>query len=312
MADISFSIITPCLNRVQYIGAAIESAKNQDYPVFEHIIMDGCSTDGTLDLLRKYPHLIVSSEPDQGMYDALNKGIARSHGNIISLLNSDDTYTQGALKAVVEAFEQYPNAEAVVGGTEVFVEDEKGLQIVHTEKTIESNEFWFRIIQGHPGTNAWFFRRQVFERLGGFDTRLRWSADRKFLIHITLDGGIRPIPIHKILYSYRRHSGSATITTLDSRDPGYGFTRINTLQEDIFLLSEFLQRKKLPSEIRRRMLREHGERCYRLAATAAYHHKRKIALRAVITGLTRNLFWPFVFMDMAIKRLVKELPARHG
>jgi len=312
MSNISFSIITPCLNRVQYIGAAIESTQNQDYPVFEHIVMDGGSTDGTLDLLKKYPHLTLVSEPDHGMYDALNNGIARAQGDIIGLLNSDDMYTRGAFTAVVEAFEQHPEAEAVVGGVEVFVEDEQGIQIVDTAAAIESGEFWFRIIQGPPVTNAWFFRRQVFERMGDFDTRLRWSADRKFLIHISLDGGIRPIPIYKILYRYRQHSGSATITTLDSRDPRYGFTRMKTLQEDIILLNEFLERKDLPSEVRRRLRREHGERCYRLAATAAYHHYGKIAMRAVKTGFSRDLFWSFVFLDMATKRLIKEFPGRHG
>jgi glycosyltransferase involved in cell wall biosynthesis len=312
MTSLSLSIVTPCLNRAAFIEDAIWSVLAQDYPHFEHIVRDGGSTDGTLELLDKYSHLILTSEPDAGMYEALNKGISQAHGDIIGLLNTDDLYAPGAFTAVVETFDQHPEAEAVVGGTEVFTEDESGIHITEADGTIEPWEFWYRIIQGHPVTNAWFFRRRVFERLGGFDTRLRWAADRKYLIHITLDGGVRPIPIHKMLYRYRQHSGSATITDLDSRDPRYGFTRIKILQEDVCLLGEFLERKRLPAEVRRRLRREHGERCYRLAATAVYHRQGKIAWTAMKSGFRQDLFWPVVFLDMAARRLGKEWPGQHG
>jgi len=310
MTSPTISIITPCLNRVQLVGAAVESVLEQDYPALEHIVMDGGSTDGTLDLLRKYPRLRLVSEPDKGMYDAINKGIRLASGGIIGLLNTDDLYTPGALKSVAEAFEQHPEAQAVVGGVTKFVEDETGLHVLDTIPAIESREFWFRVIQGHPVTNAWFFRREVFERLGGFDVRMRWSADRYFLIRIALDGGVRPVPIRRVLYQYRQHSGSVTITTLDSRDPRYGPLRIEILQEDIFALDEFLRRRDLPGEVRRRLHREHSERCYRLSATAVYHRLWHSAAQAASRGWRRDPFWPLIFVEMAARRLVKELSGR--
>ena len=89
------SIITASLNRKKFIGAAIESVLAQNYPNFEHWIIDGGSSDGTLAFLKQYPHLKVLSEPDRGVYDAWNKGIARASGEVVGFLNTDDQYTPG-------------------------------------------------------------------------------------------------------------------------------------------------------------------------------------------------------------------------
>ncbi len=299
------SIITPCLNRSGFIREAIESVLNQDYPDFEHIIMDGGSTDGSLDILHSYSHLRVVSEPDQGMYDAINKGIRLARGEIIGLLNTDDLYAEGCFNAVAAAFEQNPETLAVVGGITTFKDSRKGPLVVNSVPTIEPEELWMRLIEGHPVTNAWFFRRVLFEQVGLFDDQYRYSADRFFLIHLTLDGGVRPVPIHRVLYHYRQHSGSATITTLDSRSPQHGALRMKTLEEDIRGLEAFLDRPVLPAEIRQRMRHDHSVRCYRLAATAFYHRKFSLASGTIRRGLQQNPQLPFIFVKMAVKRLMK-------
>ena len=84
------SIITPTLNRAHFLEEAIESVRAQDFPDCEHLIVDGGSTDGTLEMLARHPHLRVVSEPDRGLYDALNKGLRLGSGEIVGLLNSDD------------------------------------------------------------------------------------------------------------------------------------------------------------------------------------------------------------------------------
>jgi glycosyltransferase involved in cell wall biosynthesis len=121
------SIITPCLNSVGVIEQAIASVRCQNYPKVEHIIIDGGSKDGTLSVLEKYPDLRIISEPDQGLYDALNKGIRAAGGEVIGHLNSDDLYEVGALDKVVEAFRNHPEAEAVCGGAIVFSDTADGL-----------------------------------------------------------------------------------------------------------------------------------------------------------------------------------------
>jgi len=87
---VKISIITPTLNHAQYIEDTILSVKNQDYSDFEHIIIDGGSTDGTVDILKKYPHLIWISEKDSGQSNAINKGFKMASGDILAWINSDD------------------------------------------------------------------------------------------------------------------------------------------------------------------------------------------------------------------------------
>ena len=301
------SIITPCLNRADFIREAVESVLAQKYPNFEHIIMDGGSTDSTLDILRAYPHLRVVSESDRGMYDGINKGLRLASGEIIGLLNTDDLYAAACFNTVATTFSKHPDTLAVVGGITVFTEGKDGPVTIETVPTIETDELWYRLIQGHPVTNAWFFKPGVFSRIGYFDVRYRYSADRFFLIKAALDGGVRPVPIHRVLYHYRRHSGSATISSLDSRTPEYGSLRIKVLEEDVEALTELLVRPALPTEVRRLIRREHGERCYRLSATALYHHRWREAFSSAWQGWRRNFLWPVIFVEMAFRRLLKEV-----
>ena len=155
-------------------------------------------------------------------------------------------------------------------------------------------------------TNAWFFRPLVFQRIGYFDDHYHYAADRYFLIRAALDGDVCPVPIHQVLYHYRQHSGSATISALDSRTHEYGNTRMEVLQEDLGAQEEFLARTELPGEVRRRMRREHAERCYRLAATALYHHRWRLAIATAWRGWRKNFLWPLIFSEMAFRRLQKE------
>src|SRR5215471_807201 len=92
------SVITPSFNSLHTIRETIESVRSSDYANWEHIVMDGGSTDGTVELLKQYPHLIWVSEKDEGHYHAMNKGIARASGDVVNILNADDCFRPGALK----------------------------------------------------------------------------------------------------------------------------------------------------------------------------------------------------------------------
>src|SRR5215210_8083908 len=103
------SIITPSLNQAAFIEAAIESVLAQDYPNIEYLVIDGGSTDGTLDILRRYEgRLTWISEPDAGQSDAINKGWCRSQGHIVAWLNSDDIYYPGAIRQAVAGLRSDP------------------------------------------------------------------------------------------------------------------------------------------------------------------------------------------------------------
>ena len=176
----SISVVTPCLNRVQFIEEAIQSVIQQNSPTIEHIVIDGCSSDGTLDVLQRYPHLRVVSEPDQGVYEAINKGIRLSQGKIIGLLNSDDLYEKNVFAAIQKIFDDDSTLDAVAGGASVFSEDGTGTrQTVACYVEPSDVKLSLRnVTVGVPITNARFFRRDVFERIGVFDTQYAIAADR--------------------------------------------------------------------------------------------------------------------------------------
>jgi GT2 family glycosyltransferase len=298
------SIITPCFNSIAFIAEAMQSVLAQDANV-EHLVIDGGSTDGTQEILRAFPGLKVTSEPDEGMYDAINKGLAQAQGEWIGLLNSDDLYPPDTFRRVREALQGKTGSLAVAGAFSVFV-DEAGIRrSVRTLPAMDLEHFPARVVRGSIALNAWFFHRQVFERLGNFDTRYRYASDREFLIRLALTD-IRPITIPAVTYQYRQHSGSATLTTLDSRSWERGRTRMTIISEGIQIQESYLG-TSLPPDMRREMISAHSKSCYKLTATALYHRQFKLAGHAIRQGWRYDRLWPLVFIQSSLARLGKEL-----
>lgn len=160
------SVVTPSFNSISTIRETIESVRQQDYPNIEHIVMDGGSKDGTIELLKEYPHLKWTSEKDEGHYHAMNKGIQAATGEIVAILNSDDCYRPGALRVVGQAFADHSDWDALFGDT-VFVDAENN-EIYRREEAIYDYDVlrWAGpcyVI--HP---ALFVRKATHDRLGLF------------------------------------------------------------------------------------------------------------------------------------------------
>ncbi len=305
MPAVSISIITPCLNAQPYIAEAIESVIAQEISDLEHIIMDGGSTDGTLEILEKYPHLVVVSGPDNGMYDAINKGIGISKGEWIGLLNADDLYPLGSLKKILEVVKRDPGIQAVNGGYSVFEVDGYERKIVRSSPSIGADEFWYRIVRGSTTPNTWFLRRQIFERYGLFDNRYRYAADREMIMRLAMSG-VRPISLPGENYLFRQHEGSATFSMQDSRNPVRGQIRIKVTLEALNIQEEYLAKTNIPIEMRRELIPGHSSNAYKLAATALYHRKWEQFLNAVCRGCRYNVFWPVTFFTLLAKRIQKD------
>ena len=206
------SVITACLNRVQLVGEMVESVLAQHYEPFEHVIIDGGSTDGTLDLLKRYAHLKVFSGPDRGVYDGFNKGLERVSGEIILFLNSDDLLVPGVFAICADIFRNTVGTMIVSGGCQIFRRLTDGREIVlHDYRDPRRYALSLRnMTLGLPIINARVFRRKVFDQIGGFDLRYRISADRHLLIRAALKG-IADAPVPKIFYRYRWHQESLTM-----------------------------------------------------------------------------------------------------
>ena len=205
------SIITASLNRKEFIGAAIESVLAQNYPDFEHWIIDGGSSDGTLALLRQYPHLKVLSEPDRGVYDAWNKGIRRASGEVIGFLNSDDQYTPGTFGLVSESLAQ-SSALVFSGGSEIYQRTESDIE-VEMHRYADPRRYHLSVLNvtlGIPNINARFFRQSVFEIVGDFNAEYKLSADREFLLRAAMVE-IADRAREELVYRYRWHADSLTM-----------------------------------------------------------------------------------------------------
>jgi glycosyltransferase involved in cell wall biosynthesis len=232
------SIITPCLNRVEFVAVAIQSVLDQNYPQVEHIIMDGGSTDGTLEILSGYAHLEVFSQSDSGIYDAINKGIKLAHGEVIGVLNTDDFYEPQIFDEVADLFINHPEIDAIVGNASILVENTPGeWGTLMTFPRVQPNQLLARATTGAPTFNSWFFRKRLCEDLGGFDIRYLYVADRDFLIRMALKNKSF-LGLDRFVYHYRMHPGSITLSGTDSGEADYMFESRNLAERYLKLVRD--------------------------------------------------------------------------
>lgn len=173
------SIITVCFNSEKTIEQTIQSVINQSYGIenIEYIVIDGKSTDRTIEIINKYKDKIsyFISEQDEGIYDAMNKGIAVANGDIIGILNSDDWYELNAIENVVKCFEK-TETDIVYGKVRRVTGDGTMLEVNRTEPL---SSVWFTMPVSHPAT---FVKREIYEQLGGFAIDYEIAADYEFIL----------------------------------------------------------------------------------------------------------------------------------
>ena len=186
------SIITPSFNQALYLETTIESVLSQDYPRIEYIVIDGASTDGSVDIIHKYESRLAYwvSEKDKGQADAINKGLARAKGDIVAWLNSDDYYLPNAVSDAVKVFDGIPGL--VMAYADMLAVDADGQTMNHLKYKQLSLEdlLCFQII-GQP---AAFFRRDVFEKVGGLDSTYHFLLDHHLWIRLAQKGKILHVP----------------------------------------------------------------------------------------------------------------------
>jgi glycosyltransferase involved in cell wall biosynthesis len=182
------SIVTPVLNRVRSIEACLSAVAAQSYPSVEHIVVDGGSTDGTLEVVTSFQvsrNLRWISEPDTGMYDAINKGLTLAQGEIVAYLNSDDFYLPWSIEVAVDALKQ--GADVVYGDLGV-------LQVLSDDRSTFSIQFYphFNLTYythiGTLGQPAVFWRSDVIQRIGKFDTTYRLIGDCEYWVRAGTTG----------------------------------------------------------------------------------------------------------------------------
>ncbi|MBS0171443.1 MAG: glycosyltransferase [Nitrospira sp.] len=291
------SIVTPCLNGRRFIEEAIQSVLDQDYPNVEHVVVDGGSTDGTLDLLKKYPHLRVVSEPDQGLYDALNKAVRLSRGEIIGHLNCDDLYEARIFGEVVRKFETSPDIDAVCGGVDVFERTDGGdRRIIAQYMRPQDLELSVNSVTLGPAiTNARFFRRRVLEQVGLYNTRFRIAADREFLLRAAL-AGTRSTALKTIVYHYRAHPQSMTF---HHNSPH----RLKMLDEFLEIAEAHMRTVDTSARQEPSCRMWHARTAAEATLRALREKKYTLALGYAKRGIGKTPGWPMIFMEVLLRRL---------
>lgn len=210
------SVIMPSFNQVAFIERSILSVLNQNYPNLELIIVDGGSTDGTLEVVERYRDSIdyFHSGPDRGQSDALNHGFTKATGDIFAWLNSDDVYLPGAMLAAAKAFHQSPSASVVFGDWWSIGSDDNVIEISY------AFDFSLRhfIYEGfHLNSQAMFWRRNVHQRYGEFDEQLHRTMDYDLIVRFGInEGQDKFLRVPQVLAGFRRHPEQKT--TNDGQD----------------------------------------------------------------------------------------------
>jgi glycosyltransferase involved in cell wall biosynthesis len=182
------SIITPSFNQAAYLEQTMRSVLEQDYPHIEYSVVDGASTDTSVDIIRKYESKLTwwVSEKDGGQADAINKGFARATGEVIAWLNSDDYYLAGTVSAAVKIFEEHPEVVLVYGNMLAVDEYGKTFNTLNYKQLNLEDLLCFQII-GQP---AVFMRRSALQAAGRLDPTFHFMLDHHLWIRIAQQGKI--------------------------------------------------------------------------------------------------------------------------
>lgn len=233
------SIITVCLNSKRYLEEAIKSLSEQTYPNIEYIVIDGGSTDGSIDILNKYRDRIteILIEKDSGIFNAMNKGVRLASGEIVYFLNSDDKfYDNKVIETAVGAFTNNKEADFIYGNLKVLDPITNTSYVERYPEKISRSLFLKKTI-GHPAS---FFSSYCFDKAGYFDERYKIAADYEWYLRAVFNKGLKGIHIDKTISIFRLGGNSTEEKNMRSY-----FVERNSIQRKYFNPMELLYAKIL-------------------------------------------------------------------
>jgi len=212
------SVITVCLNAGAHISQALGSVLAQTYANVEHIVVDGGSTDGTLEVLAEFKlrlgdRLRWISESDEGRYDAMNKGIALATGSLIGTLNADDFYEPDAIASAVAAWESHPEAGVLYGDLRTHGVD-GDIHTLNSPATVRLGPLLRNMTLHHPTT---FVSARVYEEVGGYDTLYPITADYDFILRC-VEAGVKFQSVDRVLTNFSLFGASDAAMRRTDRD----------------------------------------------------------------------------------------------
>jgi len=206
------SIVTPSFNQARYLEATIQSVLSQNYPRLEYIIVDGGSTDGSVEIIRKYESKLAwwVSEKDQGQTDAINKGFAHAKGNFFAWLNSDDTYEPNALSSAVDFLQTHPEVGLAYGDANYINEEN---HIIGRFPAAQTDLVRLRRGYVHIPQQAAFFRADLWRAAGPLDPSFYFAMDYDLWVRLATRSQVKYVP--QMWANFRLHTSGKTISADD-------------------------------------------------------------------------------------------------
>lgn len=203
----SFGVVTPSLNAEDYIADTLRSIWTQEGVEIDHVIVDGGSTDRTTEIAAGFPSRVVVSRDDQGMYDAINRGMSLVEGDLLGYMNADDEIAPGALRRVGDAFAKHPNVQWVFGTVEYI--DGDGVVIGRLAPIAPSLRAYLGIRWSPIPQQTVWMRRSFYERVGPFDTAYRNCGDYDWYARALKLA--TPLVLPEVLGQFRLHGGQISL-----------------------------------------------------------------------------------------------------
>lgn len=282
------TIITPTYNRASFLEETIVSVLKQDYPNIEYIVLDGQSTDNTLEIVKKFRKKIIwDSHKNMGEVKAVNKGFSMAHGEIIGVVNSDDPLLPGAISEIVNFMEANPK---IIGVYPDWIKtDRDGKEIEKVILPDYNYEYMLRKHSCTPGP-ATFYRKIIIDKLKGRDDRFKYVSDFDFVLRAGLIGQFVRIP--KFLTTFRVHPGAAT-----TKNKGFVMA-----MEHITLLNNFFSLPNLPPNIEK--IRPEA---YTNACVAVRICRGNSLVSKVLVSLVSLYYSPLPYLKIFIRYRLEKL-----
>ena len=265
MTESTFSVVTPNFNMAHFLPETVESVLASLRPGDEYFIIDGGSTDGSVEVIQRYQDRLTGwiSEPDSGYADALAKGFQRCSGEFLCWINSGDLLLRGALAAAGSALSD--TGADLIFGDDVYI-DEQSRVIMHSSGYVRSLKHMMLYGGWTPLQDACYWRRTLYERVGGLNPRLRYAADYDFFLRASCFG--RCVYVSKTFSAFRRHAEQKSLSGAASYEIERQMARKHMLQQ--------LNVPKSQSVV--------AETYYWLAARSRHHVMRRLHHSAVRSG----------------------------
>ncbi|MEA2735825.1 MAG: hypothetical protein QOE14_2276 [Humisphaera sp.] len=282
------TIVTPSFNQAKYLEQTIRSVLEQGYPNLEYIICDGGSTDGSLEIIRKYEKQLAwwCSEKDRGQSHAINKGFEKATGDLYAYINSDDYFLPGAFQRVACEYQDGGDVKFIVGWSQ-YLEPSGDFRPYPVQQHSEPSDW---LIKNPIPQQSAFWAASLWQKLGPFREDLHYSFDYEYWLRLRFKGGVGPHIVHQCLAVFRLHEASKTMSSEMAFEPDDA-----ALRREYMPLLPWAERRIVNAARRRMQARANRKAGWAALKNHDVKEARRRAVATVSNAATSLESWRLMF-----------------